>query len=296
MKNRFTGTGVAMVTPFDDNNQIDYTSLKKLIAYLIDNDVDYLVVMGTTAEYPCISEAEKAEILDFTKKEINGRIPIVYAIGGNNTTEVIRKISSMDYTGISGILSVTPAYNKPNQEGLYKHFSEISRVSPLPIILYNVPGRTSVNMLPKTILRLAHDFENIIAVKEASGNMENVMEIVKNKPVDFTVISGEDALNLPLISIGVEGVISVVGNAFPKECSEMVKLAINGDFINALPIHYKLLEAAHLMFEEGNPTGVKAFLSELGIIKNNLRLPLIPASKPLTEKIKNETKKFLTKI
>jgi len=290
MKKLFAGTGVAMVTPFDNDNRIDFASLSKVIKNLIDNGVDYLVLMGTTGEYPCVSEQEKIAVLEFTRKEVAGRIPIVYGIGGNNTSLVLEKIRTFDFSGIDAILSVTPSYNKPTQEGLYRHFSEIAAISPVPVILYNVPGRTSVNMLPKTTLRLAKEFKNIIGIKEASGNIESSMEIIKNKPEGFIVISGEDSLNLPLISIGAEGVISVVGNAFPKECSDLVSYAIKGEFNKALPIHYKLLDATHLMFEEGNPTGVKAFMSELGMIKNNLRLPLVPASEILMNKIKEEIK------
>lgn len=291
MKTICKGTGVAMVTPFDEYNRVDFKSLSKLINYLIDNGVDYILAMGTTAESACLSEDEKNKILEFTKIEIAGRVPIMYGIGGNNTAEVVEKIKSTDFSQVGGILSVAPYYNKPNQEGLYRHFAEISLASPVPVILYNVPGRTSVNILPETTLRLANGFENIVAIKEASGSMENIMQIIKNKPKDFTVISGDDALTVPLISVGVEGVISVVANAFPRECSDMVNFAIKGEFCRASEIHYKLLDSINLMFAEGNPVGVKAFLTELGIIKNYLRLPLVEATNVLIAKIQNEIKK-----
>ncbi len=286
MKTIFTGTGVAMITPFDQNYNIDLTSLKKTINFIIENKVDYILLMGTTSEASCLTDAEKKQVVETAMKEINGRVPVMYGLGGNNTAEVLSKIKSTDFHGIDGILTVSPYYNKPNQEGLYRHFAEIAKACPIPVILYNVPGRTSVNITPETTLRLAHDFDNIVATKEASGSMDGIMKIIKDKPKDFTVISGDDGLTVPLISVGAEGVISVAANAFPKECSDMVRYAMSGDFQNASKIHYKLLDAVNLMFAEGNPTGVKAIMSELGIIENNLRLPLVSASNELLAKIK----------
>lgn len=292
MKTNFSGTGVAMVTPFDKNNKVDYYSLSKLINYQVDNGIDYILLMGTTSEAACLTETEKKEVIDFSKKEIAGRIPVMLGLGGNNTAEVISKIKSTDFTGIDGILSVSPYYNKPNQEGLYRHFAEIAKTCPIPVVLYNVPGRTSVNILPHTTLRLAYDFQNIIATKEASGSMDNIMQIIKNKPEGFNVISGDDAISVPLISVGAAGVISVAANAYPKECSDMIKLAMNGNFKEASKIHYRLLDAIELMFAEGNPTGIKAFMSENDIIQNYLRLPLVQSSSNLLEKIKKENSKI----
>ncbi|MDR2008870.1 MAG: 4-hydroxy-tetrahydrodipicolinate synthase [Bacteroidales bacterium] len=287
MKTIFTGTGVAMITPFDQNNNIDFVSLKKTINFIIENGVDYILLMGTTSEAACMTDTEKKQVVETAIKEIRGKVPVMYGLGGNNTAEVLSRIKSTDFNGIDGILTVSPYYNKPNQEGLYRHFAEIAKISPVPVILYNVPGRTSVNITPETTLRLAHDFKNIVATKEASGSMDGIMKIIKDKPNGFTVISGDDGLTVPLISVGAEGIISVAANAFPKECSDMVRFAMNGDFTNASKIHYKLLDAVNLMFAEGNPTGVKAFMSELGIIQNYLRLPLVPASKDLVAKIKS---------
>jgi 4-hydroxy-tetrahydrodipicolinate synthase len=292
MKTNFTGTGVAMITPFKDDKSIDFDAFAKLISDLISGGVDYLVVMGTTAESATLSQEEKDEILAFTKKQINGRVPIMYGIGGNNTMEVINKIKSADLTGVDGILCVAPYYNKPNQEGIYQHFAAIATVCPVQIILYNVPGRTGINMLPDTVLRLANDFESITAIKEACGSVDQIMQIIKNKPIDFTVISGDDALTLPLIAVGVEGVISVAANAFPKEMSDLVRLSMKGEFSQALPIHYKLLDSISNMFAEGSPCGVKEYMSQQGRIKNELRLPMVPASEKLSEKIKQDLKSF----
>jgi 4-hydroxy-tetrahydrodipicolinate synthase len=292
MKTIFTGTGVAMITPFSVDGIIDYVALRKHINFLINGGVDYIVVMGTTAESACLSQTEKTQILEFSKKEIAGRVPIMYGLGGNYTADVLEKIKTTDFSGVDGILTVAPYYNKPNQEGLYQHFAAIAKASPVPVILYNVPSRSGVSILPETTLRLAREFKNIVAVKEASGSMEAIMQIVKNKPADFTVISGDDGLTVPLISVGVEGVISVAANAFPKEWSDMVNFAMNGDFVSAAKIHYKLLDSVGLMFAEGSPTGVKYFLSEFGIIENYLRLPMIAESENLKGKIKAEIAKI----
>jgi 4-hydroxy-tetrahydrodipicolinate synthase len=290
MKTNFIGTGVAMITPFKDDKSIDFDAFAKLISDLISGGVDYLVVMGTTAESATLSQEEKDEILAFAKKQINGRVPIMYGIGGNNTMEVINKIKSADLTGVDGILCVAPYYNKPNQEGIYQHFAAIATVCPVQIILYNVPGRTGINMLPDTVLRLANDFENITAIKEACGSVDQIMQIIKNKPVDFTVISGDDGLTLPLIAVGAEGVISVAANAFPKEMSDLVRFGMKGEFSQALPIHYKLLDSISNMFAEGSPCGVKEYMFQQARIKNELRLPMVPASEKLSEKIKQDLK------
>lgn len=292
MKTNFIGTGVAMVTPFTEDKQIDFPAFAKLINDLIANGVDYLLVMGTTAESATISEEEKQEILEFAKKEINFRVPIMYGIGGNNTMDVINRIKSTNLNGVDGILCVAPYYNKPNQEGLYQHFATIASVCPTQLILYNVPGRTGVNILPDTVVRLANDFENITAIKEACGSIDQMMQVIKNKPLSFTVISGDDGLTLPLIAVGGEGVISVAGNAFPKEMSQLVRLALNKDFENAKTIHYKLLDSISNMFAEGNPCGVKEYLSQQGKMKNEFRLPMVPASQKLSEKIKNDLRRY----
>lgn len=288
----FTGTGVAIVTPFKKDKSIDFTALEKHIEYLIKNGVDYLVVLGTTGESATLSEEEKNQVTSFVIQKVNKRIPLVLGIGGNNTTAVISKIQTTDLSSIDAILSVTPYYNKPSQAGLYEHYKAIAQSTSKPIILYNVPGRTSVNMKAETTLRLAHDFKNVIAVKEAAGDMSQAMYLVKDKPAGFHVISGEDALTLPLIMLGFSGVISVVANAMPKEFSDMVRLALANNYGDAKNIHYKLLEFTDHMFVEGNPSGVKAALSILGIMDNNLRLPLVPVSEVTYKKIETLIKKI----
>ncbi len=290
-QNKFTGTGVAIVTPFKSDLKIDYTALETHLEHLITNGVNYLVVLGTTGESVTQNEYEKDELIRFIKDKVNGRVPLVLGIGGNDTQAVVNKIGKTDFNLIDGILSVAPYYNKPTQEGLYQHFKAIAEASPVPVILYNVPGRTGSNISAQTTLRLAHEFENIVAIKEASGNIAQAMYIIKDKPKDFIVISGEDALTLPLMSIGVSGVISVVANAMPKEFSNMVQLALDNKFREAEKIHYKLIEFIDTLFVEGNPGGVKAALKILGIIENNLRLPLVRVSDEtygkLEELIKN---------
>jgi 4-hydroxy-tetrahydrodipicolinate synthase len=292
MNNKFVGTGVAIVTPFKDNLEIDYEALEKQIEHLISNHINYLVVLGTTGESVTQTNEEKNDLVHFIKQKVNHRIPIVLGMGGNYTSSIVNKIHNTDFTQIDAILSVAPYYNKPSQEGLYQHFKAIAQVSPVPVILYNVPGRTGSNIQAKTTLRLAHDFENIVAIKEASGNFPQAMEIIKNKPSDFIVVSGEDALTLPLMSIGASGVISVVGNVFPKEFSTMVQLALSNNFTKALDNHYKLIELIDYLFIEGNPAGVKAALAHMGIIKNNLRLPLVPVSTETNKKIAELIKKI----
>lgn len=292
MKNKFAGTGVAIVTPFTDNLEIDYEALEKQIEHLISNNINYLVVLGTTGESVTQTDEEKDDLVNFIKRKVNNRIPIVLGLGGNNTASIKNTIHKTDFNQIDAILSVAPYYNKPGQEGLYQHFKTIAKASPVPVILYNVPGRTGSNIQAKTTLRLAREFENIVAIKEASGNFSQAMEIIKNKPSDFIVVSGEDALTLPLMSIGVSGVISVVGNAFPKEFSTMVQLALSNNFTEALELHYKLIELIDYLFIEGNPAGVKAALTHMGIIKNNLRLPLVPVSDETNRRIGELIKKI----
>jgi 4-hydroxy-tetrahydrodipicolinate synthase len=291
-QHKFSGTGVAIITPFNSDLSIDYKSLEKQIEHLISNNIDYLVVLGTTGESVTQSESEKDELVKFIKEKVNKRVPIVLGMGSNNTLALVEKIKKTDFTGIDAILSVAPYYNKPTQEGIYQHFKAISEASPVSIILYNVPGRTSSNISAATTLRLAHDFKNIVAVKEASGDFSQVMYIVKDKPKDFIVLSGEDALTLPLISVGVSGVISVVANALPKEFSEMVQFALNDNIKEAKKIHYKLLEFTDTLFVEGNPAGVKEALSIKGITENYLRLPLVPVSKETHQKLKDLLEKI----
>jgi len=282
------GTGVALITPFDKNKNIDTQALTKLVNFVIAGGVDYLVVMGTTAENPVLSNEEKKLVLETVIAANGNRKPIVFGIGGNNTTKVVEEIKAMNnHPDIVAFLSVTPYYNKPNQQGLYAHFEAVAQASQKPIILYNVPGRTGINMMASTTLRLAQNFNNIVAVKEASGSIEQIMEIVEKKPDSFMVISGDDALTLPLISVGVEGVISVVANAIPKHFSNMVRLALNDNYMEAKSIHYQVLEFCRLAFAEGNPVGIKNALAHLKIIENEFRLPLVPASEALSTKIYN---------
>ena len=291
-QSKFTGTGVAIVTPFKSDLKIDYTALETHIEHLLTNGVNYLVVLGTTGESGTQIDYEKDELIRFVKEKVDSRVPLVLGVGGNNTQAILNKIAKTDFNQIDAILSVAPYYNKPTQEGLYQHFKAIAEASPVPVILYNVPGRTGSNINAETTLRLAHDFNNIIAIKEASGNFSQAMYILKDKPKDFMVISGEDALTLPLLSVGFSGVISVVANAMPKEFSDMVQLALNNNYQEAEKIHYKLLEFIDTLFVEGNPAGIKAALNILGIIENNLRLPLVPVSDNTYKKLEELIKKI----
>jgi 4-hydroxy-tetrahydrodipicolinate synthase len=286
INNKLKGMGVALITPFKEDDSIDFDALARIVEHQIKNGTDYLVVCGTTAETPTLTNEEKEEIKQFVINVNNGRVPIVYGIGGNNTKEIINKIQHVDLNGIDAILSVTPYYNKPSQEGLYQHFAAIANASLLPIILYNVPGRTGVNMTAETTLRLANEFSNVCAVKEASGNFSQIDDIIKNKPADFMVISGDDGITFPLITLGAVGVISVIGNAFPKEFSRMVRLALEGDYENARIIHHNFTELIELLFVEGNPAGVKSMLAVMGYIENKLRLPLVPNTIKTYEKIR----------
>jgi len=282
------GLGVAMVTPFTKSGEVDVKGLKALTEHIITGGADYLVVLGTTGESVTLNKEEKKLVIDTILASNNGRKPIVLGIGGNNTTEVANQLSRLEAHGIDAILSVTPYYNKPNQNGLYEHYKTLSEVSKLPIILYNVPGRTSVNLLPDTVSKIAFDCRNIIGIKEASGNVEQVMSVIQQTPKEFLVISGDDALTLPLIASGADGVISVVGNAFPKEFSEMVHLSLEGKIEEARAIHYRLLDIIHLLFKEGNPTGVKEVLAQLDVCENYLRLPLVEASDNLSDQLRRE--------
>ncbi len=284
---RLSGTGVAIVTPFNDDKTIDFESLKNLVNYLIDGGIDFLVVLGTTGESATMSFDERMKVLDFVLEVNNGRLPVVAGFGGNNTANVIETIKKRgDFSGIDAILSVAPYYNKPNQRGLYEHFTAIADNSPVPVVLYNVPGRTRSNINAETTLKLA-EHQNIVAIKEASGNFAQIMEIIRNKPDDFTVLSGDDAITLPLISIGVQGVISVVAMVYPEMMSKMVRLALDGKYDEARELHYKILPMTNAIFEDGNPAGIKAALSVKGLIKNVLRLPLVPVGEPTLQKIKS---------
>jgi len=286
INSRLKGMGVALVTPFKKDESIDFEALSRVVEHQIKSGTDYLVVCGTTAETPTLTENEKEEVKKFVLGINRGRLPVVLGIGGNYTREIVEKVQGTDLTGIEAVLSVTPYYNKPSQEGLYQHYAAITKASPLPVILYNVPGRTGVNMTAATTLRLATEFQNIIAIKEASGNFSQIDDIIKNKPADFMVISGDDGITFPLITLGATGVISVIGNAFPKEFSRMVRLALKGDYDSARIIHHRFTELIELLFVEGNPAGVKSMLAVMGFIENVLRLPLVPNTITTYEKIK----------
>lgn len=279
MSDFIKGTGVAIITPFHDSGNIDFGSFEKIIEHLIGGGTDYIVALGTTGESATLSRDEKVAVLEFVVEIVKGRLPVVAGLGGNNTQEVINTIKATSFDGIDSILSVCPYYNKPQQKGLYNHFKAIAGACPIPVILYNVPGRTSVNLLPETTLRLANDFNNIIGIKEASGNLLHCMEIIKDRPQGFQVISGDDALTFPLIALGADGVISVVANAFPREFSEMVNLCLKGKFIKARSLHFSLLPFTNALFMDGNPSGIKAAMEILGLCKSNVRLPLAKVQK-----------------
>lgn len=276
--NIFKGLGIALITPFTLEGKVDYKSLRRLLDYQLANGADFLCILATTGEAPCLTKEEKAELTSFIKGVVGGRIPILKYCGGNNTAAVVDEIKTTDWTGIDGILSICPYYNKPSQDGLYQHFKAIAEVSPLPIVLYNVPGRTGINMKAETTVKLAKDFSNIVAIKEASGSLEQVDEIIKNKPDNFDVISGDDALTFSMIASGAAGVISVIGNALPKEFSRMIRLEFNGEYEPARKIHHMFTELYSLLFVDGNPAGCKALLNDMGMIENVLRLPLVPTT------------------
>ena len=274
-----------MVTPFKSDGSIDYDALTRLVEYQLSNGVDFLCIMGTTAETPCLSAEEKKTLKQLLVDRVAGRVPLLMGCGGNNTAAVVAELKEGDWSGIDGVLSVCPYYNKPSQEGLYQHFKAVAEASPVPVVLYNVPGRTGVNMNAETTLRLAHDFDNIVAIKEASGNITQMDDIIKNKPANFDVISGDDGITFPLITLGAVGVISVIGNALPAEFSRMVRMALNGEYEHARVIHHKFAELFKLLFVDGNPAGVKAMLHAMGMIENQLRLPLVPTRLTTMEKI-----------
>ena len=281
------GMGVALITPFKEDESVDYEALGKLVDYQLQNGTDYLVVLGTTAETPTLTEEEKKNIIDLVVTKVNGRIPIVLGVGGNCTRAIVEKLKNDNFDGIDAILSVVPYYNKPSQEGIYQHYKAIAEATTLPIVLYNVPGRTGVNMTAETTLRIAREFKNVIAIKEASGNITQMDDIIKNKPKDFSVISGDDGITFPLITLGAVGVISVIGNTFPREFSRMVRLALAGDYDNARTIHHSFTELFNLLFVDGNPAGAKSMLNAMGFIENKLRLPLVPTRITTFEKIRD---------
>lgn len=274
--NIFKGLGIALVTPFLEDGSVDYKALIRLVEYQLDNGADFFCILATTGETPTLTADEKQKIKDLVVDLIGGRVPILMGCGGYNTAEIVQELKTRDFKGIDGVLSVCPYYNKPSQEGLYQHFKAIAAATSLPVVLYNVPGRTGVNMKAETTVRLARDCQNIVAIKEASGNLEQVDEIIKNKPKDFDVISGDDALTFPMISCGAVGVISVIGNALPREFSKMIRLQMKGEYDGARKIHHRFIDLFSLLFVDGNPAGVKAMLHEMGYIQNVLRLPLVP--------------------
>ncbi len=285
MSKSFFGTGVAVITPFKSDSSIDFKALERVVNRIIDGGVNYLVLLGTTSEAATLSCEEQEAVVSYIKEINNGRVPLVLGLGGNNTQQVESKIQSTDFSGIDGILSVTPWYNKPGQKGIYQHFKAVANACPVPIILYNVPARTSSNISAETCLKLAWDFDNIVGVKEASGDLSQVMSIISKSPSHFNVISGDDLLTLPMISLGSTGVISVLANAFPSEWAEMVNLALKARIRQAGEIHYKYLEMIALLFEDGNPAGVKSVLNSLGVCNNNVRLPLTSVSRNTTTRI-----------
>jgi len=292
MSSKFLGTGVALVTPFKSDFSIDHEALTKIVNFNIENGTDYLVICGTTGESVTITKQEKKDVIMTISKANNGRLPMVLGIGGNNTAQVIEEIKTTDLSNIDAILSVSPYYSKPTQEGLYQHFKAIAEVCPTDIILYNVPGRTSKNMEPETTLRLANDFKNILAVKEAGNNVAQYLQLIKNKPKDFLVISGDDDLALSVVLAGGSGVISVIGQAFPKAFSDMIRLGLNGEAKAAYAIHFKLMDIINHIFEENNPAGIKAVFEALNLCQDTVRLPLVPASNQLKEKIAAFVKAF----
>lgn len=291
-QNIFRGLGIALITPFTKEGEVDYRALAKLVDYQINNNADFLCILATTAEAPCLTREEKDKITEVIKEVNKERVPLLKYCGGNNTRAVIDEMKSTNWDGIDGILSICPFYNKPSQEGLYQHFKAIAQEAPLPIVMYNVPGRTGVNMKAETTVRLATDFPNIVGIKEASGSLEQIDEILKNKPRNFEVISGDDALTFSMIASGAVGVISVIGNALPKEFSRMIRLEFNGEYEAARKIHHMFTELYKLLFVDGNPAGVKALLNDMGMIENVLRLPLVPTNIETKQKMANILKEL----
>ena len=292
LRKKMSGTGVALITPFKANMSVDLDALERLLELVITNGVEYVVTLGTTGETPTLDAEEKSDIIHFTYEKVKGRVPVVVGIGGNNTREVMENLQTYPLDQAVAVLSASPYYNKPSQEGIFRHYANLASASPRPIILYNVPGRTGSNITAETTLRLANEVSNIAGIKEASGNMIQCMHILRDRPDDFLVVSGDDHLTLPLIACGMDGVISVAANCFPKDFSDMARLSLKGDLAVARALHYKCLEGNDLLFAENNPAGVKAFLKEMGVIENVLRLPLVPLSDGLMEKVKG----YLAKI
>ena len=284
-QNIFRGLGIALVTPFNHDGSVDYESLERLVDYQLDNGADFLCILATTGETPCLTADEKLRIKNQIVRQVAGRVPILMGCGGNNTAAVVQELHDGDFAGIDGVLSVCPYYNKPSQEGLYRHFKAIASATSLPVVLYNVPGRTGILMKAETTCRLAADCDNIVAIKEASGSLELVDEIIKNKPADFEIISGDDALTYPMVACGAVGVISVIGNALPKEFSRMIRLEFNNEYAAVRRIYHKFTDLYSLLFVDGNPAGVKALLHEMGFIHNVLRLPLVPTRVTTVQKM-----------
>lgn len=286
------GTGVALVTPFKKDFSVDVEALKAIVNFQIDNGIDYLVVLGTTAESATLSKDEKELVIQTVVQTNKGRLPLVLGVGGNNTQEVVAELQSRDFSDFTAVLSVSPYYNKPTQEGIYQHFKVVAEASPVPVILYNVPGRTASNMLPSTVIRLAQDFKNIVAIKEAAGDIVQAMKLIQNAPKDFLVISGDDMVTLPMILAGGAGVISVIGEGFPKQFSEMVHLGLNRKVDEAYQLHYLLAEAIDMIFEQGNPAGIKEVFKTLGLSENTVRLPLVNVDENLANRLKDFTNKI----
>ena len=287
---KFVGTGVALVTPFKKDYSVDVDALKRIVDYVTEGGVEYLVVLGTTAESATLSNEEKELVIRTIVDANNKRLPLVLGVGGNNTAKVVEELKTRDLSAFDAILSVSPYYNKPTQEGIYQHFKAVAEASPLPIILYNVPGRTASNMLPATVVRLANDFENVVAIKEAAGDIVQAMKLIQNKPKDFLVISGDDMITLPMVLAGGAGVISVIGEGFPKEFSEMVRLGLQRKVDEAYALHYRLADSIDMIFEQGNPGGVKEVFKSLGLSENTVRLPLVNVNEDLANRLNNFTK------
>ncbi|WP_432669948.1 4-hydroxy-tetrahydrodipicolinate synthase [Flavobacterium sp. SM2513] len=286
----FVGTGVALVTPFKKDFSVDFEALEKIVNHVIDGGVEYLVVLGTTGEPATLTSEEKELVINTIVKTNNKRLPLVLGVGGNNTMQLVEELQTRDFSAFSAILSVSPYYNKPTQEGIYQHFSAIAKASPIPVILYNVPGRTASNMLPATVLRLANEFSNVIGIKEAAGDIVQAMKIIQHKPKDFLVISGDDMITLPMVLAGGSGVISVIGEGFPKEFSQMVRLGLERKVDEAYELHYKIADATDMIFEQGNPAGIKQVFKALGLAENTVRLPLVAVNEDLANRINNFTK------
>jgi 4-hydroxy-tetrahydrodipicolinate synthase len=286
LRTKLPGTGVAIITPFKSGMEVDFDALGKLIDFIMEGGINYIVTLGTTGETPTLDTQEQFDIINYTLEKVHDRVPVVVGVGGNNTKEVMENLQSYPLEKATAVLCASPYYNKPSQEGIFQHYKNLAAASPKPVILYNVPGRTGSNMTAETTLRLAKEVDNIAGIKEASGNMVQCMHILRDRPDDFLVVSGDDHITLPLIACGMDGVISVAANCFPKDFSDMVRYSLQGNFASARPLHYKCLEGNDLLFAENNPAGVKAFLYELGLIENVLRLPLVPLSDRVHQKVK----------